>query len=596
MSRAAGRGQDRMVISDLYTVRGVHSGDRCYVPIDLPQAERAHLLVRQAGLVEMIDTWLAEDGYKPKAGGRPPAYTIEQVLTLFVLLALESQKLHVTLLRDAVMTRLTDNARDYLGIEPPSTKWLHKPAAVYQRLWRATRHVLKAIDPHPDEQRHSRYPIKEWYRVKDARDHDLEARRFARLREFNNALIWATIEGLPPDLMSRWDGTIAVDGTHIPTVKKGITSRSQRASSEPNAGWYTRTHEEIERDGKPHIKVVWAWDAALAVMANPGPGGYFPRLILGMSMDKPGAAPAQNAMTALNNVLEADLPRGYMVGDRAYYPGAKPETWQTLIRKAGYKIVGDLMIQKTPQGIKYGVGVQDSFGGALLVDGTWMCPAIPKGLAEATMDFSDGTITEDEKKTRQKRQQAYHLRAKEAPRDNGSQCFKCPASGPGATVDCPLKAMAPKAKGQPRRPKIREEDLPKHPGPICTNANSMTIPAEAGAKYKQSLPWESEEWKLAYHYPRNTIEGKNGYIKDDAGGSVASHGRRLLRGVAGQFFLTGIMIAAENVRATEALLRKKDSNEAYSPDPTPPPPTNLQTRREQLTHPTDLPNAPPLAA
>ena len=596
MSKPAGRGRAGMTISTLLDKEGVHSANRRHVSIHVLQVESAHVLVREARLVEMVDAWRAEDGYDPKEGGRPPAYTTEQILILFVLLALEGQDLHITLLRDVVMTRLTDNAREYLGIKPPSTKWLHQPAAVYQRLWRSTRHALEPIDPHPDEQRHRRYTKDEWKRILAERDPDFEAKRFARLREFNNAIIWSTVQALPSRLLSQWDGTIGVDGTHIPTVTKGTTSRSKRVSSEPNAGWYNRTHEDIVRDGKPHIKVEWAWDAALAVMANPGPGGYFPRLILGMSMDKPGVAPAQNAMTALNNVLKADLPRGYMVGDRAYYPGAKPETWQSLIREAGFMIVGDLMIQKTPQGIKYGVGVQDSFGGALLIDGTWMCPAIPKGLAEATMDFSNGDITEDEKNTRRDRRDAYHLRAKEAPRDNGSQCFKCPASGPGATVDCPLKDLAPKAKDQPRRPKIRQEDLPEHPGPICTNANSMTIPAKAGAKYKQSLPWESEEWNRAYHYPRNTIEGKNGYIKNSKGGSVASHDRRRLRGVAGQFFLTGIMIAAENIRAIEEFLHGERSKEAYSPDPAPPPPTNIQTRRQQLTHPTDLPNAPPLAA
>lgn len=57
---------------------------------------------------------------------------------------------------------------------------------------------------------------------------------------------------------------------------------------------------------------------------------------------------------------------------------------------------------------------------------------------------------------------------------------------------------------------------------------------EAGAKFAQSLAWESEEWNRAYDFPRNTVESCNDALKRTEGGSVAAHDRRLLRGVAGQ--------------------------------------------------------------
>lgn len=644
---AVGGGGERS-LATLFTVPGVHSGDRRHIPVHRPQVERAALLVREARLVERLAAWRAEDGHDPAKGGRPSDFTDAQVLTLLVLLALEGQSLHATLVRDLIQYRLTRGALEALGVNNNDPRWLPEQRARYARLWRAVHRVLDVMDPHPDEQRHKRYTYKEWAAVLAARDTDLEDARLERLHEFANALVWTTVEALPSEVRARWDGTIAVDGTHIPLVKRGMSGfggdnrdarieaerlergrrngkqparqkqvplaerfqdegskmANRKVSSAPYGGWYTRNHEYLDRpDGKPETK--WALDAQLAFMGHPGPGGDFPNLVLGMNLDKPARQPRTSAMKALSNVLSHDLPRGYVVGDRDYFPKARPEDWNIPLRKAGYEIVGDLIRRQT--------GVQDGYEGAILVDSNWYCPGMPKEHKEATTQFHaaqkklleavrarqqatreleaarPGDDATPQERSRYRLAQAklrrlqhteeqlteefnradatwrklleyrrrYLLRPREARRDNGSRSFKCPASGPGATVTCDLK---PTSAGTTRgsRTAIRKKDLPSHPGKVCTNHSGLTIPVTAAAKHVQELVWQSEEWKDAFGYPRAMNEARNGWLKDVTGGSIAETRRRLMRGFAAQVLLLGLMIAAENIRAIEAFLRIPD--------------------------------------
>ncbi|GAA1380785.1 hypothetical protein [Luteococcus sanguinis] len=671
-------------LSRLFDVPGVHSGDRRFVPVHAPQVERAALWVRASGVLEKLAQWRTEDGYDPTKGGRPSQFTDEHALVLLAVLALEGQELTAVRARDLVLTRLTDAGLEALNVNLNDHRWVKGERGVYLRLWRTVRRVLDVIDPHPDEQHHSRYTYREYATLLSKRDTDLEERRRQRLAEFTNALIWTTVEALPERLLKNWDGTIAVDGTHVPLVKKGITGfgpdnrqatieaarveharknrkkvptgsdwkplaerwqegpRSERkVSSEPYGGWYTRTHEEIDKpDG--HRDTKWALDAQLAFMAHPGPDPQFPHLVLGMGLDKPARQPRQSAMTALANVMSHDLPRGYVVGDRDYYPHAQAEDWAIPLRSAGYKIVGDLRRDTH--------GVMGHFAGAELVDGNWYCPAMPILHKNATVDYHAAqgkvakAITNRQRLTRaikdlqpasgasEEKQAAYRgaqvnlrraereeakakeefarvearwkelleyrqrflLRPREAPRENGSQAFKCPASGSGATVSCPLKKEPPRTSKGTRTP-IQKGNLPKHPGKVCTNSSGITIPVEESAKYAQALVWQSDEWKRAYAYPRSMNEARNGWLKNVQGGSIADHARRPMRGLAAQSLLLALMLGAENIRAIEVYLRDEDKPKKPRPPKVVTPVATWDSEEDDYDW-ADAPNAPPVAA
>lgn len=671
-------------LTHLFDVPGVHSGDRRHVPVHAPQVDNAAILVRGAGLVERLERWRAEDGFDPRKGGRPSQFTDEQALVLLTIVALEGQKLTAVRIEELVRHRLTDKALKRLGIDRTDHRWQQNRHSVYLRVYRAVRRVLAVLDPHPDLQRHHRVTYGEYAEVLAARDTELEDRRLARLDEFSNALIWATVEALPDRLMKNWDGTIAVDGTHIPLVKRGnggfgpdnrdaliqeqrmarakanrknvpagskwkpLAERwtegrqsERKVSSEPYGGWHNRSHDHLDRhDG--HADTKWALDAQLAFMAKPGADPQFPHLVLGMGLDKPARQPRHSAMRALRNVLNSDLPRGYVVGDRDYYPHAQAEDWNIPLRQAGYKIVGDLRRDTH--------GVMGHFGGAELVDGNWYCPAMPKLHKNATADLheaqgkltqamtarqkaerqlqkprvgADGsdapkadnslaelglekaTKAEDEARAEFTRAEArwrqlidyrqrFLLKPREAPRENGSQAFKCPASGPGATVSCPLKEEPPRTLKGARTP-IQKSNLPSHPGRVCTNTSGITIPVEAEAKYAQALVWQSDEWKRAYSYPRSMNEARNGWLKDPEGGSIADRARRPMRGLAAQSVLLAFMIASENVRAVEAFLRAEQEPKKPKPPKLVIPTATYKPEDDDYEWTVDE-NAPPMAA
>ena len=365
------------------------------------------------------------------------------------------------------------------------------------------------------------------------------AAREARLHEFSNALIWASVEAMPAELRERWDGTIAMDATPVLASRIGTTARSHRVSSEPDAGWYVREHDPLGDDGGGD-KMKWAWDATLVTMASPRDDNSFPKLLLGMSMDRPGFRPAENAMRAMDNLLTSDLPRNYAVGDRVYFPMTKPEKLQVPLRKAGYKLVGSQVKRQT--------GVQGEFAGAMLVDGNWYCPAMPKPLQEATPRLEAGEIDADTHAKLIERRRRYMMRPKEAPRANGSQKFACPAEGAGATVDCPFKGQCAKTRG--KLTKVMPRDLPTNKPKVCSQT-TITIPLEAGAKYAQSLQWGTEEWHSAYTYPRQTIESKNASLKAGNGEMLGDRTRRMMRGMAAHTLAVAVLVTVHNIRTIE---------------------------------------------
>ena len=119
-------------------------------------------------------------------------------------------------------------------------------------------------------------------------------------------------------------------------------------------------------------KRLWAYEATLAVAVGGGFSGEGakPGLIMGMSFEKPHVRPGTIGIEALRWLMDdPDVPKGYLLSDRAYVPQQKAKDFQLPVRWAGYKIVAD---QRSDQsGIQY---VDPS--GATLVDGKFHCPLV----------------------------------------------------------------------------------------------------------------------------------------------------------------------------------------------------------------------------
>lgn len=211
---------------------------------------------------------------------------------------------------------------------------------------------------------------------------------------------------------------------------------------------------------------------------------------------------------------------------------------------------------------------EDHYAGAQLVDGTWYCPSMPEALVTATTDYRDTgprrnaegklyyskrdePIDEETWRARVDRRGKYALRRKEKPDADGYYPMMCPASGPGATVACPLK---PQSAGTKVAVTISIGKPPAEPPRICTNKSSVSFPPEAGVKYRQILRHGTDEWHALYSTGRNTVEGFNAFVKDAAYHALADPGRRRLRGFAAQYLLTTVLTAAANIRKITSYL------------------------------------------
>ena len=538
-------------------------GNRLHQVITRPHADAALALVRASGVCDLLRQWRAEDRHVEGRGGRPALFSDETALVVMLLAAQEDQPLLVTVFRDIVACRLSRNAAASLDIPADRRQ---RTRACYDPLWAAIQRVLAVLDPFWGEPRR-RITKEAFARNVQARDPRVVARRKDRIRTFCNALVWASVEATPDRFRSRWAGTVGIDATPIPLDKAGTSDGSTRVSINPDAGWYRRSHETGDPERGKRDSVMWAYDMTMTVMAHPGPGGDFPKLVCGISLDKPAVDPAGNGRIAMANLLTHDVPRNFLVGDRAYMPGPKPETWQVPMRKAGYKLIGDQISGQE--------GRKAAHGGALLIDGQWCCPGMPEPLQELLpLTRKDMATIPDEQRPSAEillakqldNRTHYLLKQKEAPRPNGSVVMRCPALGPGASVECPLRPVQPRT-----RKGVRTQVLnPPSPRPKVCTQTSITIPVEVGAKYaQQGPPYLSAAWRDIYVHPRQTIESKNNSLKNGRHHAARLIYRRQVRGFAACYLFMALLVVAENLRLIDAAITAETSP-VPAPEPAPP--------------------------
>ena len=193
------------------------------------------------------------------------------------------------------------------------------------------------------------------------------------------------------------------------------------------------------------------------------------------------------------------------------------------------------------------LGIQANTGGAILVEGTWYCPALPGPLITATTRLRDHAITRELYDQQITARRPYQLKHKDGPDADGYQRLSCPAAGKHPGLTCPLR----QASTAPRDGRAKVLQPPPEPPRICTQT-AITIAPDIGARYRQDLPYGSPAWHQCYATLRNTIEGLNGYAKDPAHQALAQPGRRRVRGIAAQSIFTALLLMAANIRKIRA--------------------------------------------
>ena len=363
-----------------------------------------------------------------------------------------------------------------------------------------------------------------------------------RLETLASALLEASVSVLTQAERAAFDGGTGLDATPVPLFSRGPSKRTGRCASDPDGGWYVREGDHREREddkGKPLRKIAWALAATIATTARPPHAEpACPNLAIGLAMTRPGQDPGGTGARVLASAAARGHKPGWLGYDRACTQ-ALPGRFHLPARALGYSPVMDYRDDQ--------LGIQASTGGAILVEGTWYCPALPGPLITATARLRGHAITGELYDQQITARACYRLKRKDGPDADGYQRLTCPATGSHPGLTCPLR----KTSASPRdgRPKVLQP--PPEPPRLCRQT-AITIAPDVGARYRQDLPYGSPAWHARYATLRNTIEGLNGYAKDPAHQALAAPGRRRVRGITAQSIFTALLLIAANIRKIRA--------------------------------------------
>ncbi|QNK82059.1 hypothetical protein [Nakamurella sp. PAMC28650] len=508
--------------------------------------------IDRSGIVEQLNQWrLQDDPDRKQKGGRPHKMDDRTLLVLLMTLIVCGEPPLISRMAELVNGRLSSNARQLLQIQTSRIGSF----AQYHRIRRAMLRLTSVFDSAPGSVGY-RPTRAQFEAIQAGRDPQQCAQRQIRADWVSNQLLETTFQLLPAQTRAEWAGNLCIDGTPVavwgkrgspvPDPKK--PNPDDRLSPESDAGWYHREadhRDALDGRGRRSSKSAWAFDAHLTVMApnDPTVKPDFPMLVLGIAMDKPSGRIGENAMITIQSIVDRGHPRGTLVGDRAYLPNSRVEKLQIPLKALGYTTAFDYREDQ--------LGKQDHYSGAIQVEGNWFCPSMPQPLIDATIDHRKNTIDDTTYAKRIEQRTKYLFRPKAKPDAAGYVPMRCPAAGPSATVNCPLKApKGPVALTTPtaRTTKTMILNPPADPGTCCTNSESTTFPPDVGIKYGQTLQYGTQRWHQLYSTARNTIEGFNAFVKDSAYEDLGNPGRRRIRGYARQFLIVAASVAAANIR------------------------------------------------
>jgi hypothetical protein len=487
-------------------------------------------LIDRSGIAGQAEAALA------RPTGRRRALPVRAVLTALLCLALDDRPLHLTEATRLLFCRISDASRGLLGVTG-AISGRRGFLAAYRRVRYCFHATLSIADPSPLPKNRRLTPGQLAAASRKMTPEQASAAR-GRLEALINSLVEASVSVLDDAEQAACDGSAGLDATAVPLFSRGPSKSSGLTASDPDGGWYVREgdHREPEdHKGKTLRKIAWALEATIATMARPpGAGPGCPNLATGLALARPGQDPGGTGARVLASIAARGHKTGWLGFDRAY-TAALPHRFHLPARALGYSPVMDYRADQ--------LGIQASTQGALLVEGTWYCPALPEPLLTATADLRGHAIDQHAYQAKITARAPYQLKHKDGPDTDGYQRLSCPAAGVRPRLICPLRENSLTPRNG--RPKIFSP--PADPPKICRQT-AITIPPGTGARYRQDLPYGTPAWHARYATLRNTIESLNGYAKDPAHQALAQPARRRIRGIAAQSLFTALLLMAANIR------------------------------------------------
>ena len=423
-------------------------------------------LIDRSGKAPVIEAALAH------ATGRPRPLPVRAVLAALVCLACDDRPLFLTEATRLLFQQMSGTSRRLLGV-PGTAGGERAFLAAYRRVRYCFRAICSVMDPSalPKNRRLTAEELAA--RTRPMTPVQAQAAR-GRLEAFASSLIEASISVLTGEERAASDGCTGLDATPVPLFSRGPSRRAGLCASDPDGGWYVREGDHREREddkGKPLRKICWAMEATIATTARPPAAPpATPNLAIGLAMTRPGEDPGGTGARVLASAAARGHKAGWLGYDRAYTQ-ALPERFHLPARALGYHPVMDYRDDQ--------LGIQANTGGAILVEGTWYCPALPGPLVSATTRLRDHAITRDLYDQQITARCPYQLKHKDGPDADGYQRLSCPAAGKHPGLICPLR----QASRSPRDGRAKVLRPPPEPPRICTQA-AITIAPDTGARYR----------------------------------------------------------------------------------------------------------------
>ena len=501
-------------------------------------------LIDRSGQAPVIEAALA------RRTGRPRPLPVRAVLAALVCLALEDRPLFLTEVTRLLFCQLPPAGRRLLGV--PGTAGTPRAfLAAYRRVRYCFHAIVSAADPSPLPKNRRLTAGELQARTKPMTPGQATAAR-DRLEALVNALLEASVSVLTEEERAAFDGGTGLDATPVPLFSRGPSRRTGLSASDPDGGWYVREGDHREREddkGKPLRKLAWALEATIATTARPPHAEpACPNLAIGLALTRPGEDPGGTGARVLASAAARSHKAGWPGYDRACTQ-ALPGRFHLPARALGYSPVMDYRGDQ--------LGIQANTGGAILVEGTWYCPALPWPLITATTELRGHAITRELYDQQITARACYQLKRKDGPDADGYQRLSCPATGSHPGLICPLRETS--LSPRDGRPKVLQP--PKELPGLCRQT-AITIAPDIGARYRQDLPYGTPAWHARYATLRNTIEGLNGYAKDPAHQALAQPARRRVRGIAACSLFTALLLTAANIRKIRAWRALTTSDQA----------------------------------
>lgn len=522
-------------------------------PIRHHEIRRFASRVERSEVLPLLEKWRTQDRGAKHAGGRPVVIDDRAVLSAVMYLRSEGRRIHVTELQHLFAYRLTPQARDELRLrvcKSPDTGDFHVDAERwYHRARRALIRVIVLMDAWPGPRVMTTRPDR--VQILSLRDKNAQRLRQERAAQFATAMLLMPLKIFLPDLEETYrTGALSVDQTALHVFSaRGIRRKDKKSGVEMakirpdgtevdrwvlemDAGYYPRKFSSENRESSDSRASTpdheWMW--ALTTIATNAAAGL-PKLIVGTSLNAPNKEIADETLRPVRELAAHGFTPAHLTGDRGYVQLGAAK-YQSKLRDMGIKPL--VSYKKTQLGISGGVA------GSLQVEGDHYCPSTPKPLLNASVEFENKTIDGHTWESRIEERGKYRLRRKEKPDERGHYPMVCPAYGPQATVECPLRAIHPNSSKKPK-PAIKDGDLPIAPDHVCTQT-SVDFGPEDGIEHAQAIRYGTKEWRNTYKSDRQVVESLNNELKTGAE-KLDDSTSRPMRGLAAQSFiiLTGIV-------------------------------------------------------